>query len=271
MNKKGISWKFIIAVILALSLIVVFLLFQSELFAEYKHKAVEDRCEATVFREYLIKHSSGKDFADSVECRQISKEIKSSDGDEIAYDLLKDAYTCWDLFGSGELDLFKDYGSFCHLCYVEDFKRDVRVEGLLDKSKNTVVPGEDFSYWGGMNLFIQPELRQSFKTNKSLAVVFSFIRVGSESDYTELLEAGGKISPGLYYTSKLGQAAGVFVRHTESESAEKLRQVFDYLGFAPPVFGKDGPPWGYFYVGIVEYTPENLNNFACEWTPRQKE
>lgn len=270
MNKKGISWKFIIAVILALSLVLVFLLFQSELFAQYTQKAVEDRCEATVFREYLIKHSSGKDFADSVECRQISREIKSSDGDEIAYDLLKDAYTCWDMFGGSELDLFKDYGSFCHLCYVENFKRDVRVEGLLRKAKETVVPGEDFSYWGGMNLFIQPELRQSFRTDKPLAVVFSFIRVGSESDYTELLEAAGKWGVGTLY-SKVGQAAGVFVKHNESESADKLRQVFDYLGFAPPVFGKNGPPGGYFYVGVVEYTPENLNNFACEWTPRQKE
>ena len=272
MNKKALSWRFMIAVILALALVIIFIFFKSEILAKYKYKVDEDRCEATVFREYLIKHSSGKDFADSIECKQISKDIKDTDENKITRGLLRDAYRCWQMFGKSDLDLFKDYGSFCHLCYTEHFnKKGIVVNDLLQASKDIVVPGKGFSYWGGMNLYIQPELRTQFKTDKDLAVVFSFIRVGSKSDYTELLETVGSVAPGWYLVSKIGEAAGIFVKHTESKSAETLRQVFDDLGFAPPELGGSGPPLGYFYVGIVEYTPERLNQFACDWTPIQKE
>lgn len=271
MNKKALSWQFMIAVIIALALAIIFLLFQSELFAQYKHKADEDRCEATVFREYLIQHSSGRDFADSVECRQISRDISETDERKIKHALLSDAYRCWQMFGKSDWDLFKDYGSFCHLCYVENFNKGrVVVSDLLGAAKETLVPGRQFSYWGGMNLYIQPELRAQFKTDKDLAVVFSFIRVGSKSDYAELLEKAGSVYPGWYLVSKAGQEAGVFVKHTESVSAETLRQVFDDLDFAPPDL-TGTPPWGYYYVGIVEYTPEMLGQFACDWTPIQKE
>ena len=98
-------------------------------------------CEASVRGHAALKLRYA-DFSGEIDCPTIKLKIDDKD-EEIVKKKIADAMTdCWDQFGKGDLDLFKDDSVYCSICHRITFGKDVQVNGFLKYLASTSVPNQ---------------------------------------------------------------------------------------------------------------------------------
>jgi hypothetical protein len=140
MNKKGISLKYTVWLILILALIIMSALYIKEFFDKTKESVPEKQCAVSAEQEAQLNVMTGdsysaRDFASNVDCRWVPVKIK---GRNPGVQTINYMNKCWEMLGKGSLKLFSS-GKFCHICYVityepeADFNLNAKLDAMQTK------------------------------------------------------------------------------------------------------------------------------------------
>ena len=138
-------------VVMIVILLTAFLLLKYEAnLKEIYAKAVgESTCEASVRTHAALKLRYA-DFSGDINCPTVKLKIDDKN-EEIVKKKVADAMVdCWDQFGRGKLELFKDDSVYCSICHRITFDKEIKFNGfmkyLAEEKLSKQAKGESITY-----------------------------------------------------------------------------------------------------------------------------
>ncbi|MBI2175825.1 hypothetical protein HYU40_00560 [Candidatus Woesearchaeota archaeon] len=156
-GKRGIEKATLVLLISAVALLLFYLL---SVFKGASNAAESSAdlaaCKGSVLRNAQLR-ISGIEFPTDIRCPARNVVIKNTkepkDQKAAKETIAKEMYYCWDQYGKGRLNLFKDEAVFCAVCSFINIDSDTPVTGLPDYLMNTQIPGNSgtlyYSYLAG--------------------------------------------------------------------------------------------------------------------------
>lgn len=119
-------------VVIVVILITAFLLLKYEAnLKEIYAKAVgKSTCEASV-RTHAALKLRYIDFSGEIKCPTIKLKIDDKNEEVVKRKVADAMVDCWDQFGKGKLDLFKDDNVYCSICHRITFNKEIQINGFM--------------------------------------------------------------------------------------------------------------------------------------------
>lgn len=136
--------KWIIFLVILIILFVFFYQIRKDLFV----KPTEDiNCAAQVRASAAISDIRKGKVAPDITCPTREVIFKSGVKDITIHEELADEMKwCWDTWGNGELVLFNEDGTYCHICSVARFEGNRQVPGFREYLHEEIVPRTEVTY-----------------------------------------------------------------------------------------------------------------------------
>lgn len=231
MNKKAFdSVNFVVITVIMLTMFIVLVFFQSQILDVMKQQAGENICKASVYFHSKLK-ISGKEIFQGLGLDCPAKSIIIEKESEVLPTVANELANCWDNFGEGKLNVFKDEDkTYCVPCAIINFKGLKGYHpGFLRSLTINKVPGKDMTYFEYLNgvRFTEGTLKQyqnsiagidkqSIDMQKPLAILFLYGKDAHTdkklgATYGALLGLGVSVIGGVLMLSTFGMAAGITV------------------------------------------------------------
>jgi len=196
-NKSGsteLTGRIMVMIILVVIFIVATLFFQDKLFTAKKDTLAKDTCKSSVYAMHLQKYT-GLPAVQELNCPTTYLNLTSKYRADIKYQLANAMYDCFDEFGQGKYELFKDVSgvkNYCIICSIATFKNNMSISAsefdeYLSSTTiyNTDVKYRDFLLGYKSNSDVLAEYRTAINsghyditTTSNYAVVFTYLRKG---------------------------------------------------------------------------------------------
>ena len=126
---KLMSDAIVITVVL---LLVAFLFLEYDVSLKEAYSKIFGKatCEASVRAHAALKLGFA-DFSDEIKCPTIKLKIDDKNEEVVKKKIADAMVDCWDQYGQGKLDLFKDDNVYCAVCHRITFDKDIQVKGFL--------------------------------------------------------------------------------------------------------------------------------------------
>ena len=135
----------LVVTVVLLIVAFLFLEYETQLKEAYSKVFGKTSCEASV-REHAALKLGFADFSNDIKCPTVKLKIDDKN-EEIAKKKIADAMVdCWDQYGNGKLDLFKDDNVYCAICYRITFGKDVQIKGFEDYLAQNNAKGTKIRY-----------------------------------------------------------------------------------------------------------------------------
>ncbi|MBI2664767.1 hypothetical protein HYX10_05515 [Candidatus Woesearchaeota archaeon] len=145
MDKKGLVQSKTAGFVLVLIALVLWLAWTGKFSMVAEDLSVTEQCRASVIRNARY-HVAGLDLGGEIDCPERSIDLKGKSQQD-AKQIVADAmYTCAKQFGRGQLNLFKEEGVYCNVCYVIDVNTEKPIENFGDYLMTTPSPAENLYY-----------------------------------------------------------------------------------------------------------------------------
>ena len=121
---------FLVVIIIVLLTAFLLLKYESNLKEIYAKTVGKSTCEASV-RTYAALKLRYADFSGDIKCPIVKLKIEDKN-EEIVKRKVADAMVdCWDQFGKGKLELFKDDSVYCSICHRITFNKEIKFNGFM--------------------------------------------------------------------------------------------------------------------------------------------
>lgn len=157
-NKKGVAPEYLVIIIIALAVIILFTAFQIKTKQAAQSKIPKSICMSSVYA------SSGMQqldiFAKDIRCPTQDIIIKKGTDAEQKRQLANALSDCWEEFGQGKLELFKESNIYCAVCHTIRFAdKGKDLTGFSDYLFNTnmLPPRSDLKYADFLAGYSTPE------------------------------------------------------------------------------------------------------------------
>lgn len=231
-DKRGIEKATLILVISAVALLLFYLLSVFKGASEAAGSSADlAACKGSVLRNAQLR-VGGLEFPTDIRCpaRNVAIKDTKTANDSIA----KEMYYCWDQYGQGKLNLFKDEAIFCAVCSFIKVDTDSPVTGLPYYLMNTQIP------------------------DKSGRLYYDYLS-GFQTDQAQSVLGGALKNPKLLTATKdfqleKGNYAVVFVYAKGKDELEKLKEHMAKETFAGQVGFVVGVGGGALAAGSTMFT-----------------
>ncbi|MBD3355090.1 hypothetical protein GF361_03845 [Candidatus Woesearchaeota archaeon] len=284
---KKAQMDYIKAMIITLTFLIIMLAFISlKLYPAIKESARLTTCKTSV-ETHAKAHAMKFDFSKNIECPTKELVIKESDKTEIKTKLAKELAECWEIFGKGKLDLFKNEAIYCAVCSRIDFKKDnIIINDFSEFLLTTDMPRKDITYADFLAGYSTPKAEKyaedilsksgnlpEIDTSKTYSTLFIYAK-GKDSISNLKDSVGGTanavIISGLTggAAAGIGTAAVIFILGSNPVGwitagaitvGTTVSAIYTYFAGEPP-------EWMALTL-LTEYTEENLDKFNCEYLP----
>ncbi len=201
-GKRGIEKVTLVLVISAVMLLLVYLLSVFKGASDAAESSADlAACKGSVLRNAQLR-VGGLEFPTDIRCPARNVLVQGKDEEKAKDAIAKEMYYCWDQYGEGKLNLFKDEAIFCAVCSFIKIDTDSSVTGLPYYLMNRQLPDKSgrlyYDYLSG------------FQTDKAQSVL------GDALKDPQILTASteGKLEKGDY--------AVVFVYAKGKDQLEKV-------------------------------------------------
>lgn len=186
MRKAQLSWPAILIVFLVF--LVLMLLFEGQLRDLIASQTAKNDCKASVYK-HAAAHLKMFDFSTEIVCPPENKTVTGNE-DEQKLQIAQLMYNCWDQYGKGKLDLFKEDDVYCAICsWIRFDQKNSRIADFDKYLYTTNVPGKDYSFMDFLNGYETPRARElvgsivqqpasdtTIFTDKKYSVIFVYAR-----------------------------------------------------------------------------------------------
>ncbi len=119
-------------VVILVILLTAFLLikYESSLKDIYAKSVGKSTCETSVRTHAGLKLRYA-DFSGEIKCPVVKIQIDDKNEDVIKRKVADAMVDCWDQFGKGKLDLFKDDSVYCSICHRITFNKEIKFNGFM--------------------------------------------------------------------------------------------------------------------------------------------
>jgi len=215
MNKKALALVKVATAILILALLLVLLIFLIKARIKAGNLVEDSECQSSIIAHTTLIKALGEDITPEITCPTKYYTITSSNEDSIKRYMAESLKSCWGTWGRGELELFKQDGTYCHICSVTDFKKkDLKITGFNNYLKTQRL--EDGPFKG--------------------VTYLEYLGSAYRGDFSEVenSEIGKKVSDNVIYTDS---SYAVIFTYAKGEAA--VREFFRNVGSkATPLGGK---------------------------------
>ncbi len=213
-DKRGIEKTTLILIISVIALLLFYLLSVFKGASEAAESSADlAACKGSVLRNAQLR-VGGLEFPTDIRCPARNVAIKDT---KTANDLIaKEMYYCWDQYGQGKLNLFKDEAIFCAVCSFIQVDTDSPVIGLPYYLMNTQIPDKSGRLYY--------DYLTSFQTDNAKRVLGDALKDQAMLDQSK----DGKLEKGDY--------AVVFVY---AKGKDELKKVLEHLT-SQTTYGKAG-------------------------------
>lgn len=215
LGKKGIEKESLVLLIFVAAVLIFSITVILKGSAEASESSAEvAACKGSVLRNAQLR-ISGIEFPTDIHCP--TRNVLISDDDTKSPDkakslIAKEMYYCWDQYGEGKLNLFRDEATFCAVCSFISIDSEAPVTGLLGYLLTEQLPDRSGRlYYGYLS---------GFTTDKAKSVL------GDALKNPELLTAATGIE------LEKGDYAIVFVYAKGKDELEKLKRHLSSETFA---------------------------------------
>lgn len=284
-------------VVIFIILLTAFLLFkyESNLKEIYAKAVGKSTCEASV-RTHAALKLRYVDFSGEIKCPTIKLKIDDKNEEVVKKSIADAMVNCWDQFGKGSLDLFKDDSVYCSICHRITFNKEIQVKGFLKYLAEKNPKGGKISYTkylttektqnsdfltGLANNHIDDTLLASQQSE--YAIIFTYVK--GKQYLKEYAYKAAYVSPGL---GLIGIGFGVI------KVGSALAGLATFTGFGAPVgviveagslatggfmmaagalwsyvaFFIEGVPFEHIsLISFIPYEAQHLENLNCKEIP----
>lgn len=296
-NKKSLEHDTLLLVIVSVTIIIIMLLFSSNLGDAILNALNKNVCKSSVYAQDMgtIKNIA---LPSDIKCPMQKIEIKSKTADGISREFADYYYKVCDEFGQGTLNLFgKRETTFCVIRDKISFnKKGIVIEDFNQYLEETNIPGKDVSYnqfcsgfktKRGTEIFDGDDLEKledfSINTDKEYVILFVYVKgeeelrefmkvaFGTSASHigqyvgTALIVGGGA----LMYTGK-GAIVGLPLRIAGRVLLVGGLDIAGVSGIINWLTNEDvGMEWASFFL-IREFNEEELKKLPCEYMPAEQ-
>ncbi len=115
-DKRGIEKTTLILIISVIALLLFYLLSVFKGASEAAESSADlAACKGSVLRNAQLR-VGGLEFPTDIRCPARNVLVKEEDSEKANNLIAKEMYYCWDQYGEGRLNLFKDEATFCSVC-----------------------------------------------------------------------------------------------------------------------------------------------------------
>ncbi len=160
-------------------------------------KAQEEKCRSSIQLHSQFVKTSGERGAPSIACTANNVTIDNSDDAKAKRQIADQLVFCWDRWQHGDVELFKDEGTYCNPCSVLTFTEPgKKLGGLSDYLRTENKPGggtyEEYLFPKTTADYTLPTNKDTsylpLDTSKQYAVVFYYDKYHSMKTYLEMLD-----------------------------------------------------------------------------------
>ena len=194
-SKKGLAKIKLAGFTLALFILVIWLAWTGRWTLLAEDLSITEQCRASVVTNARY-HIAGLDFSSEIDCPTRKIVLEKESQEEAKEKVANAMYTCWKQFGQGKLNLFKDDGVYCNVCYIIDVKTEDPIRDFGRYLFETPSPTENLYYYDYLN---------SFDTSKAKEVVGKLDLAGVRLEGDELSNKDGENKYATLFVYAKGQ------------------------------------------------------------------
>jgi len=290
MNKKADKkYMVIIGLVLLVFVIIIMVWFQKSWSSTTNFLLEKNKCKQSVMAASV--NIEGIQFSEQIDCPTDYIIIESKDEDKINLKMANSLAECWDNFGRGQLNPFKQEGVFCAVCNIIDFKeKDKKIYGTTKYLFEHNVPSTNLRYVDFLMGFktsntdylddaeiinkLNTHLTENYiDTNSKYAVVFVQAvgketiskfkdQVGGTEKATIFAAGTGAVIGGIGAGVICGLATGGVCWGAIAIGGT----VVSIASGTATLFGGDDPQWA-STIRLIDYDEHSLNALGCEYLP----
>lgn len=197
----------LVATVVFLLVAFLFLQYEVSLKEAYSKAFGKTSCEASV-REHAALKLGFADFSNEIKCPTVKLKIKDKN-EEIVKKKIADAMVdCWDQYGQGKLELFKDDNVYCAVCHRITFDKTMQVKGFNDYLATNNVQRQKISY--AQYLTTEKTQNSDFLNKFANRITDDTILASQQNEYTIIFTfIKGKKYLNEYYEKAKQMAPGI--------------------------------------------------------------
>jgi len=282
MNKKGISARILMVMILVLIVGVILIVFLQKWYETASYEAHKRQCQQSV-----MLHAASQKIGELSEIKcPVWIETLSGDDENIKRriaDLMTDA---WDVFGKGKYELFAQETVYCSIYAVVDFKdKNKRIDGFVDYLTDTTIPFKNVKYIEYLSgresdkaKSLIPDLEKikqnavdvnKIDTSKDYAIIFVYAK--GNSFIKDIIERFGSIKASLGAGALAGTGGiigAVFILGTNPFGwVTTIVGVTAFTFTAIETYFAEGETGWYSAVVFRPYVKEEIEKLGCKEFP----
>ena len=146
MKKAQITQKYLIGIVLLGAFLIIAVMFAKKVFDATKKEMDLSECEQTILSHTNSLKLTDKRYAPPIICPTIEETLKTKDEEKIKFELAERMRKCWKAWQEGKAELFIEEATYCHPCYIIDFKHEVKIEEFNRFLIKMQVPNQDYTY-----------------------------------------------------------------------------------------------------------------------------
>lgn len=299
-NRKGQSTTYdlmrgglMLVVVLLVSVSLYYMIFNNA------NKMLDDRkCRDSITAHIQVLKATNGKTAPDIECPIITEELSAKNEEQVKLQLAERMKTCWSTWREGKENLFIEEGTYCHPCYILDFKnKDIEVKDFEKYLIGTDVKGKDYSYMQYLSgyssdeefqlkqIMENPEIAQletQFSTDSRKIIIFYYLKDRQkikefQDKYTKEigLGIGGAAIGATIGAIALGGACGAVSFGLGAPACASIGYWAG--GIAGAIIGvtvgkitADNYPQWISQIQLRDYHENELVNLGCDFAPAKQ-
>ena len=168
-KKKSMATSTMIYIVMMLMALVLLFYFNFEkVLQPAQGRTPKQICKASAYAHSITKIKGRDLFDNPIICPTEMIEIEKKDNKKAQHILAQAMYGCWDQFGEGKLELFKEPNVYCTVCSHITFEdEDLQLSDFSSFLATKEIPLTDLDYSEGKKLPTYHEYLTGYKTSGS--------------------------------------------------------------------------------------------------------
>ena len=291
MNKKALGFKTTGLLTIGLIILVFVILFVIKARSSILSIVEDSECKDSIAAHALLVKTTGGAIVPDINCPTKYYTLSRRDEEETKKYFADAMKACWGTWGRGELQLFREGGYYCHICYVIDFKdKSKQIKGLKEYLARTpITPRSKLTYLDYLaghasekadpaliNEILAKSFSDTINTSQSYAIMFVYVKgekyikeFFEDMDALGLGATGGGITTG-FFLGGLGAVGLAATGVATGGAALVMTGVATVAGGVLGYRSADDIDWLAVILPVV-YDAPALKRIGCEISPAKQE